>query len=293
MKGRERKREEILADRMPLSPGKVATLAISYVLLFVYVFVILWPLAQILFAGLNGNQGPRLQPGLTFTLSARHFKDLFTQTDFVNWLVNTLVMGLATAFLTLLTVLPAGYAYTRGRLKEKKTLFPIALLIRILLPLAGLGAFYGLYALIAEGILRIHRGLLLVLIYTGMGVTANTLMLKNRLDAAPEALDEAARLDGCGRLQTYFMLIRSQVCPTMALIVFWSFLGPFLDFLLPSLLLDDPRTYTLAIGLHSLIRDAGDMRQPVFAAGALLTALPVVVVFFALNRWWAKSANHV
>ncbi len=101
---RKKEKTLYLSDRPPLTPVKVALLGISYVLLFFYVFIILWPLAQILFASFNGNHGSYIQIGVAFKFSTKHFSYLFENTYFLNWVVNTIVIALATAALTLLFV---------------------------------------------------------------------------------------------------------------------------------------------------------------------------------------------
>ena len=70
----------------------------------------------------------------------------------------------------------------------------------------------------------------------------------------------------------------------LAIIALWSFIGPFLDYMMPSILLNDPKSYTLATGLHTLINDQYNMQQPAFAAGGLLTAIPIVILFIALQK---------
>ena len=74
------------------------------------------------------------------------------------------------------------------------------------------------------------------------------------------------------------------VRPMLAIIALWSFIGPFLDYLMPSILLSDPKQYTLATGLYTLITDVRNMHQPVFAAGGLLTAIPIIILFIALQK---------
>ena len=108
-----------LSDRPPLTAVKVGMLGLSYVLLFFYVFVILWPLAQILFASFNGNHGSYIQIGVSFSFSMKHFQYLFGKTYFLNWVWNTILIALATAALTLLFVSFTGYAYSRYRFKGR------------------------------------------------------------------------------------------------------------------------------------------------------------------------------
>jgi len=77
------------------------------------------------------------------------------------------------------------------------------------------------------------------------------------------------------------------VRPMLAIIALWSFIGPFLDYMLPSILLSDPKQYTLATGLYTLITDVRNMHQPVFAAGGLLDG---ATDYYPIHRF-AESAR--
>ncbi len=273
-----------LSDRPPLTPVKVVLLGISYVLLFFYVFVILWPLSQILFASFNGSHGTYIQIGSEFSFSLKHFEYLFQKTYFLDWVVNTIIIALATALLTLLFVSFTGYAYSRYRFRGRKASLMAIMLIQTIPSFAGIAAFYTLHSIIASIAPWFSRQMFLVLIYAGGGIAGNTFILKGYIDSISTELDDAARIDGCGNLQVYRLIIMPIVRPMLAVIALWSFIGPFLDFMLPSILLNDPRSYTLATGLHTLINDVRNMHQPVFAAGGLLTAVPIIILFIALQK---------
>jgi len=273
-----------LSDRPPLTAVKVVMLALSYILLFFYVFVILWPLAQILFTSFNGNHGSYIQIGVSFTFSTKHFQYLFGETYFLNWVLNTILIALATATLTLLFVSFTGYAYSRYRFKGRKASLMAIMLIQTIPSFAGIAAFYTLHSIIASIAPWFSRQMFLILIYAGGGIAGNTFILKGYIDSISTELDDAARIDGCGNLQVYRLIIMPIVRPMLAVIALWSFIGPFLDFMLPSILLNDPKAYTLATGLHTLINDVRNMHQPVFAAGGLLTAVPIIILFIALQK---------
>ena len=72
--------------------------------------------------------------------------------------------------------------------------------------------------------------------------------------------------------------------PMLAIIGLWSFIGPFMDLLLPKVLLTNVESYTLTAGLFTLINDVSKMNQPAYAAGGLLTAIPIVIMFVALRK---------
>ena len=125
---------------------------------------------------------------------------------------------------------------------------------------------------------------MLILIYAGGGIASNTFILKGYIDSISTELDDAAKIDGCSNIQIYRLIIMPIARPMLAIIFLWSFIGPFMDYLLPKVLLTSPKTYTLAAGLFTLINDFRTINQPAFAAGGLLTAIPIVILFIALRK---------
>ncbi|HHW93892.1 MAG TPA: sugar ABC transporter permease [Clostridiaceae bacterium] len=281
---KQKKKGLYLSDRPPLTPLKTILLAISYILLFAYVFVILWPLAQIVLSSFNGSQSQYIRIGGTYQFSFKHFKFLFEEKPFLKWVINTIVIAVATALLTLLFVSFTGYAYSRYRFKGRKASLMAIMLIQTIPTFVGIAAFYTLHSIISAAIPGFSRQMFLVLIYAGGGIASNTFILKGYIDSISTELDDAARIDGCGNFQVYRLIIMPIVRPMLAIIALWSFIGPFLDYMLPSIILGDPEQYTLATGLYTLINDSRNMHQPAFAAGGLLTALPIVILFIALQK---------
>lgn len=273
-----------LSDRQPLTTAKLISLIVSYILLIFWAFVILWPLAQIVISSFNGNQGSYISIGGEYKFSLKHFTYLFEQTYFWNWVGNTIVVAVATALLTLLIVSFTGYAYSRFRFSGRKASLMTIMLLQTVPTFAGITAFYTLHSIVAAVIPGFTRQLFLILIYAGGGIASNTFILKGYIDGVSTELDDAARIDGCGNLQVYRLIIMPIARPMLAIIALWSFIGPFLDYMMPSILLNDPKSYTLATGLHTLINDQYNMQQPAFAAGGLLTAIPIVILFIALQK---------
>ena len=91
-------------------------------------------------------------------------------------------------------------------------------------------------------------------------------------------------MEGCSNMQVYRLIILPIAKPMIAIIALWSFIGPFMDYLLPKELLTSPKSYTLAAGLFTLINDERTKLEPVFAAGGFLTAIPIVVLFIFLQK---------
>ena len=125
---------------------------------------------------------------------------------------------------------------------------------------------------------------MLIAIYAGGGIAGNTFILKGYLDSISSELDDAAKIDGCTSMKVYRLIIMPIARPMLSIIALWSFIGPFMDYLLPRVLLTNSKSYTLAAGLYTLINDDRTAKQPAYAAGGLLTAVPIVILFTVLQK---------
>jgi len=197
---------------------------------------------------------------------------------------NTLFIGIATAILTVVVISFTGYAYSRYRFKGKKASLMSIMLIQTIPTFVGITAYFTMYSIISDITPVFTRQMMLVLIYTGGGIASNTFILKGYLDSISTELDDAAKIDGCSGMQIYRLIIMPIAKPMLAITALWSFIGPFMDFLLPKVLLTTPADYTLAAGLFTLVNDIRNMNEPAFAAGGLLTAIPIVILFLVLQK---------
>ena len=274
-----------LSDKPPLNfAGKVG-LGISYAILSLWSLLIIVPLLIMVISSFNGNQHQNIIIDFKeFAFSFKQFKILFTQTDFLRWVVNTIFIAIATAVLTLLVVSYTGYVYSRFRFKGKRVSLMAIMLIQVIPAFAGIVAYYTMHQIIVSIFPFFTREMMLVLIYAIGGVAGNTFILKGYIDSISTELDEAARMEGCSNMQVYSLIIFPIARPMLAIIALWSFIGPFMDYLLPAIMLTNPKNYTLAAGLFSLISDERTKLEPVFAAGGILTAIPIVILFIILQK---------
>lgn len=279
-----KKKELYLSDKPPLSPLGKIFLAITYIFLAAWAVAILYPIGQMVVSSFNGRQSKYISMGGGFRFSTEHFRYLFEKTLFLTWVRNTLIVAFATAVLALLVVSFTGYAYSRYRFAGRKASLMGIMLIQAIPAFAGITAYYTIHSIVSSIIPGFSRMMMLILIYAGGGIAGNTFILKGYIDSVSTELDDAARIDGCSNMGIYRMIIMPIARPMLAIIGLMSFMAPFLDYMLPKILLTNPESYTLATGLFTLISDARTMNQPVFAAGGLLSAIPVVILFIALQR---------
>lgn len=284
MKIFKKKDKLYLSDKPPLTTFGKINLGIIYIVLISWSIAILWPLYQMVLSAFNGKQGKYLILNNKFSFSLKHFKYLFQNTLYLTWVKNTLFISIATAVITLLIVSLTGYAYSRYRFKGRKASLMAIMLIQTIPAFAGITAFFTMHSIVSSIIPAFSRQLMLILIYAGGGIASNTFILKGYIDSISTELDDAAKIDGCSNIQIYRLIIMPIARPMLAIIFLWSFIGPFMDYLLPKVLLTSPQSYTLAAGLFTLINDFRTINQPAFAAGGLLTAIPIVILFIALRK---------
>jgi arabinogalactan oligomer/maltooligosaccharide transport system permease protein len=280
----KKKKELYLSDRQPLNLGGMVMLVLSYAILIFWAFAILWPLSQMVISAFNGKQYDYLISNSVFEFSTIHFKYLFEKTLYLTWVRNTIIIAITTAVLTILIVSFTGYAYSRFRFKGRKPSLMAIMLIQTIPSFAGITAYFTMYSILNSISPVFTRQLMLIMIYVGGGIASNTFILKGYIDSISTELDDAAKIDGCSNMQVYRLIIMPIVRPMLAIIALWSFIGPFMDYLLPSVLLTSPESYTLAAGLFTLINNRETLNQPAFAAGGLLTAIPIVILFAALQK---------
>jgi len=238
---------------------KRINLAFSYVILTLASIIILYPMLWVV--------GTSFNPGRTITSTIIpsnptfiHYKNLFdlSISDYSLWYVNTLKIAVITMLLSVLQMVPQ---------------FVAIIAIYVLLNMLNL--------------LDTHTAL--ILLYAGGAIPMNTYLAKGYFDTIPKELDEAARMDGAGHLRIFWQIILPLAKPIVATIALFNFMGPFNDFILASLVLRSPEKQTLAVGLYNMISRQFDNNFTLFAAGAVLSALPIVLLFFMFQRYFVSG----
>ena len=289
---KKKKNDLYLSDKQPLTAGGKIALGVSYAFLILWAIMVIVPIAQIVISSFNGAQVNRLIIGGEFSFSLKHFKTLFEDTLYLKWMANTLFVSITTAILVILIVSFTGYAYSRYRFKGKKASLMTVMLIQTIPTFAGITAYFTMYSIASDIMPGLTRQMMLILIYAGGGIAGNTIILKGYLDSISTELDDAAKIDGCSSMKIYRLIIMPIARPMLAIIGLWSFIGPFGDYLLPKVLLNSSSDYTLAAGLQTLITDERTINQPAFTAGALLTAIPIVILFVVLQKQLVSGLSN-
>jgi arabinogalactan oligomer/maltooligosaccharide transport system permease protein len=134
-------------------------------------------------------------------------------------------------------------------------------------------------------VLGLNSRLGLTAVYLGGALGVNTFLMYGFFNTVPRELDEAAKIDGASHAQIFWKIILRLVAPILAVVGLLSFIGTFGEFLVAKVVLQRPEEFTLAVGLYFWAADERTARWGLFAAGAVLAAIPVVVLFLLLQRY--------
>jgi arabinogalactan oligomer/maltooligosaccharide transport system permease protein len=132
-------------------------------------------------------------------------------------------------------------------------------------------------------LLDTHLGLILT--YAVGQIPYNTWLIKGYLSSIPKSLDEAAKLDGASSTRILFRLFSRFSKPILTFVALSQFMAPWMDFIFPRLILSSSKKMTLAIGLYDMIAGDTNNNFTTFAAGAVLVAVPITILYVCLQKY--------
>ena len=170
--------------------------------------------------------------------------------QFMRWLINTVILAVATAGITVMFCALGAYPFSRLRFKGRKYGLLFLLLIQMFPIVMGMVALYLLLRFIGQFLPGFGLDSLwgLGLIYLG-NIAFNMWLLKGYFDTIPDSLEEAAMIDGSTRFQTFWRIILPLTAPMLAVVFLIVFMANFNEFVLASVILQSPENYTFAVGL--------------------------------------------
>lgn len=210
-----------------------------------------------------------------------------TEVPYLRWYANTLIVAVVTAVLTVLLGALAAYAFSRFRFRGRRMGLLALLLIQMFPQLLAVVAIYLIVLRTGDvfGFIGLNTLTGLILVYLGGVMSVNVWLMKGFFDTIPAELDESARVDGATVSQVFWGVVLPLAAPVLAVIGLFSFIGVINEFVIASVLLQGTEKRTLAVGLWSFIDQQYNEHWGAFAAGVLMTAPPIVLLFLFLQRF--------
>ncbi len=249
----------------------------------------IFPLIYVLSAALNSNGTMVGSNALFSQIDGGNFEALFTNPSrpFGRWFINTMVIGVVTSAATVFLGALAAYAFSRMRFTGRRFSLLTLLILQMFPQLLAVVAIFLMLNAITDIVpwLGLGSQLGLIMVYLGGALGVNTYLMYGFFNTVPKSLDEAARIDGASHVQVFFTIILPLVTPILAVVGLLAFIGLSSEFVIASVVLTDPDSQTLAVGLYSYVAQQRSENWGVFAAGAVLAAVPVMALFLFLQKY--------
>ncbi len=263
-----------------LSASEKRTLWISRIVIWITIVAVMFPALWIVMSSFSAGDSFFLSSLFPEKFSIEHYRELFTNTDFVLWVWNSLKLCLIVAVIQLVLTSLSAYAFARMRFTGRKYGLMSLLILQVF---PNSMAVSGYYILIYNFGL-VDSNLALIFVLAG-GSAFNIWLLKSYIDGIPIELDEAAMVDGAGQFKVFYSIILPLAVPQLVVIFLFSFIATYSEYVITSVFLQTPGKMTLALGLQSFITNQFAAHWTLFSAAAVISSLPIMIVFMALQKF--------
>lgn len=228
---------------------------------------------------------PPLTPILVPAFKLDNFERLLVNNKhYLNWMVNSLIVGLAVTAWHIFFDTLAGYAFAKKRFPLRNVFFWM-ILSTMMIPIHV--TFIPLYI--------VNRALGLIdslwaLILPGTANVFGIFLMRQYIQTLPSELEDAARIDGCSEFGVFWNVILPLARPAIAALAIFTFVRSWNDFLWPVIALNKPQNYTLTVGVANMqgefLTDWG-----IIFSGAALAALPMILFFLAFQKYFLEGVR--
>jgi arabinogalactan oligomer/maltooligosaccharide transport system permease protein len=213
--------------------------------------------------------------------SLRNFEDVLTQQPFGRWVLNSAIVAFATTVVGVFLACTAAYAFSRFRFPGRRSGM-MAFLVSQMFP--GTLLLVPLYIIVVSWLKLGNSYIGLILVYSVTSIPFCVWMLKGYFDTIPLEIEESAIMDGASRQVIFFRIILPLAKPAVAVTALFSFMTGWNEFILAATFLEDELKYTAPVGLKFFVGGFSS-QWGYFAAGSIIVALPVVVLFLFLQKY--------
>lgn len=258
---------------------------VAFIAMAFAIIPVLWVMSAAFTANPTISSGSLIPQDFTFA----NFQRLLENPDqpYTRWYLNTMLVAFFTAVFTVVIAAGAAFAFSRFRFKGRKVGLVFLLLVQMFPQFLMLVAIYLIMAQITDVFAPIGLNSLLglMVVYLGGSMGINAWLIKGFFDTIPMEIDESAKVDGATHGQIFWGVILPLAAPVLAIVGLLSFIFTLNEFIIASALLQSPERLTLAVGLQQFIDQKYAENWGPFAAGALLAAVPVVILFIFLQKF--------
>jgi len=241
------------------------------------------PLIWMVITSISSKQETRrFPPGLPSTMHWSNYVDAWSGSPFGRWMINSTIVSVTCVVSNLVLCTLAGYAFARLRFPGSRLVF-VGVLATLMVP----------FQVVMIPTLLIVKHLHLIdtlpaLIVPNLVTPFGIYLLRQFFVSLPVELEEAALIDGAGRLRVLTSILLPLMGPPLSTVAVLTFLSVWNDFLWPLVATSSPDVMTIQLGL-STFQSAHYIDWPVLMAGTVMSQLPVLVLFVVGQRFFVSS----
>jgi arabinogalactan oligomer/maltooligosaccharide transport system permease protein len=256
--------------------------SLAWLSIFIFALFSIYPLLYIVSVSLRGDNAFQSQSLEIFTKTStlNNFSSLFLKTDFLLWLRNSLIIAFMTTAISVALAATSAYALSRFNFKGRNFMLFSLLGTQMFPPTMLILPFY----IILSRLHLVDHFLGLFVIYSSTALPFCIWQMKAYYDTIPKELEEAAILDGCSSWKTFYKIILPISSPALAITALFSFMSSWSEYVVAAVILQDPKLYTLPLGLRSFQASLAT-QWGLYAAGALIVSIPVLILFMSIARY--------
>jgi len=257
--------------------------ALALILALIWLVPVIWVVLSAFSTQKTYNTGTFFPTSYTLN----NFADLWNNTKFKNWLLNTFILAVCNMVLTTFVTVMTAFCLSRFRFKGRKALMNISLI---------LGMFPGFMAMVAVYLILNLLGLVgsiwALLLYYVCGAGMGFFVTKGYFDTIPGDIDEAAKLDGANQFRIFFQIYLPLAKPIIIYTALMAFMGPWADYILAGLVLTKDADMTVAVGLYNWMTASKiNTYFTKFCAGSVIVAIPIVGLYLSLQRFFVEGIS--
>ena len=267
------------------TPLERAFFTVAYIVATSWALVSLFPLYWMVSTALKEPTAVMSLPPqwIPTHISLQNFSEAFGKSPVLRWTLNSLVMALSVTLFQIVFASMAGYGFAKKRFPGREFIFWLYV-SSMMVP--GFALLIPLYTLMARmGFVDTYIGL----IVPGLSAPFGVFLMRQFMQTLPTELIDAARIDGCSELGVFWRIVFPLSKPGLAVLGIFVFMGQWSAFLWPLVVTNSNEMRTLMVGFATLANRELRVNYGALMAAATYVALPMLVVFFAFQRYFLRG----
>lgn len=260
---------------------KIIASILVHLELLVMSLIVLVPIFWIVISSFNAGKGLASSSLIPKSLTLKNYVNLFTETNYGHWFLNSFMISSLNAVISVIIIVLTSWVFSRFDFRGKKFCLMSMLLISMFPSFLSMAAIYTLFL----NLDLLNKPVALVIVYVAGAIPYNVWLMKGYLDGVSKEIDEAAYIDGCTYTQSFFKIILPMSKPMITYCAVSQFMLPWMDYILPNMLLSSDSSQTVAIGLYTMITGKENSNFTLFAAGAIIVAVPITILFIIFQKY--------